>query len=311
LVNEHVAHCVKCSKELRELHRVISTLKHDKETMCPEPWELCLFAQSGQDPTGRLARHVAECHLCREDVEMCKIVSEDQTLPQDLWARGKGLLPGVGVDRGPAIETQGRLSALFDWLSSLLSVPYVAVAAAAVLIVLVIIHPREGGLPVLAVSPVTWGQEGGPVRLMAPESAEGGPTEYGEASQRVVATLIFLKDFNKPVKQSTIDAFYTAVQPGTEVAAQSLFLPPSALKNALAEGTVKTDSRANLLGSLRHNLHVSEVLSITIIPRDNVFDIDVEVIDTATGRTLEKKTETGVSESEISLKLQLASAIVR
>lgn len=325
-VLSHIQTCADCSTELKDLEEIGSVLKLNKEeAFCPEPWELCEFVQTGKDPTGRFSKHLARCDFCREEADACRILPERDVMPQELWERGKDLLARPVLSQKPR-EARHRLTGLSDWISSLLNVPVLAMAAAAAVLVIVVLYQGKPLVPspqttpgpavsakakrVIALSSVKWDRDDG-IELMSPVPAVPQPvTEPGQIKKRRIAMLIFFENLPYPFKQERIDRLYEAIRPTAAVNERFSVLTPDELKEAINKGQIKTGEKDEILKGLQDKLKVSDAIFITIAAKSDRFDVESELLDAKSGDRVKEKTKTGVRDSQLPLKVREASALI-
>jgi len=310
MVQRHLETCAECRRELDELRETIETLKATGDAgFCPEPWELYAFALTRSDPRNRVAAHVADCSLCSDEVKTCQALARDQDMPPETWARGRDALPRVSA-RQPGPSLGGALSAAKAWLAPIFSVRALSVAtAAAVVVVALMMYLKTPPGPEIALSSVTWSRSDEPFRLMAPGATDPASAPPDAGPHPPVATVIFLKNFTQRPDQGIIDSYYLAVRPSSKMLKHADFVPPAALKQAVEEKKIHLTGREGLIRSLSDNLKVSRALLVTITAKESGLDLDTELVDTETGRTLRKRTEPGLQQNQLPAKLKGVSEL--
>ena len=117
---------------------------------------------------------------------------------------------------------------------------------------------------------------------------------------------------HRPSKQTKIDALYRALAPSMELYERLWILPPNVVKEAVENGLVKTTNKRELLRGLRKEFDVSVVALATLIARPKAVDIQVQLIDADSGKTLATRRLSGVREDESGPKIrEEVSAILR
>ena len=138
-------------------------------------------------------------------------------------------------------------------------------------------------------SSVTWEQTEGRV----PKGAL-----LDETKPRAAILLIF-RGFKRPVPQEKIDELYEGLIPTRQTEDKFEFISPAEVKASLSKSTVPPNDRNALLGLLARDLDVSRALILTIKARDGKFEIEGELVDPASGRTIRKQIGKFSSEAEL------------
>ncbi len=310
-VQSHIETCADCSAKLDGVSRMIANLKTNQEAFCPAPWVLYDFICSGEDPTGEVVKHIEKCPSCREEAEACKPLPPNETVPAELWAKGKDLIPKKSMYRKP-VEPSEQLSGLLSRLTSMFNIPVMAVATATAVFLIVVFYPHGTTGPVMGLSSVSWDRTGDDNKLMSPvkRTFRIGPGDRASERPRV-ATIIFFDDPNPPFKQEQIDLFYRVLKPTSALSARFDFLTPKRVKDVISKGAIKTDSRNDIIKGLHEKLGVSRAIFLTIASKGDRFDVESELIETATGNTVRKKTRKGVSTALIPSRIHEASSLLR
>ncbi|MFH1118005.1 MAG: hypothetical protein V1792_29135 [Pseudomonadota bacterium] len=191
-------------------------------------------------------------------------------------------LPLAGVD---ALRSAFKklLSATRHWTASLMNVPVAALATVVTaVLVLVIVYPHGTPQPIIGLSSEQWKTPR--LRLMGP----GPPLKKGIPSKEIpksrVAMIIRFHGFEKPPEQAFVDSLYQALKPESTWEKEVDFVPPSKLKQAAAEGTIRSETTKELLEGLRTELDVTEVILFTIRKSGDFFEVTAEMKDLSTGR---------------------------
>jgi hypothetical protein len=87
-------------------------------------------------------------------------------------------------------------------------------------------------------------------------------------------------------------------------------LTPDELKEAINKGQIKTGEKDEILKGLQDKLKVSDAIFITIAAKSDRFDVESELLDAKSGDRVKEKTETGVRDSQLPLKVREASALI-
>jgi hypothetical protein len=163
---------------------------------------------------------------------------------------------------------------------------------------LVFLVPREVPRQVVVLSPVAWANVPKPKTL--------------PASRNRAAIIIALEDFPKPLQQTEIDALYRAVAPSMELYERLWILPPNVVKEAVENGLVRTANTGEILRGLRKEFDISVVALATLIARPKAVDIQVQLIEADSGKTLLTRRLSGVREDQSGPKIrEEVSAILR
>ena len=82
-VEDHLLTCSDCRSEIQELRNLMTTLRENKEMLCPEPWELFDYARGAEH---KLAlNHVSQCPNCQRQLEEFNEKSGDSLIPDSIW----------------------------------------------------------------------------------------------------------------------------------------------------------------------------------------------------------------------------------
>ncbi len=171
---------------------------------------------------------------------------------------------------------------------------------------------------VVALSSEDWGQAPGALKLMSPSSkkAESDRSPQVSANRGVVSVgarkeapksrvaKIILFDGSSRFNQQGINTLYRAIQPSKALENKCEFIPPKRIQKLSAEGKIKTGNTRELIDSLRTQLDVAKANLITILEKENKYDIKSELFDVGTGKVVQEKSEAGVSEEQLPLRLR-------
>ena len=263
-VEQHLASCPECSREVQDLNRMIVSLKKNKEVFCPEPWLLHQFFESGEDPEGTVADHVRSCPQCREDISEYKRCRESASMPgpiRQVFERN------CATKASPAVPYSGRsiFQTVRDYLASVFRAPLPVLGTVAALVLLVVlIYPREAVPPVVGLSSVTWEDAYAGKRALTPKGIHlMGPRTAAKPRPRVAAILIF-KGFDKTPSQNGIDSLYTALSPDRSTKQRLEFVSPALVKRSLEkEGAVRAEA-PYLADTVGKRLDLSAMMAFTL-----------------------------------------------
>ncbi|MCX5873804.1 MAG: zf-HC2 domain-containing protein [Deltaproteobacteria bacterium] len=238
-VEAHINTCHECALDLDSLGKLAGLLKTEKEIFCPEPWDLLEFIETGQDPQGRLAKHIERCPLCCAEVVDYRETAIQKTLPSEIKAELKKAFPKSAQSRSSnekkvLVRALDWLNSIFrfptlDWLNSIFRFPTIAIGTAVAAILAVILLYPHGTVPTfIGVSSENWKEivpqatpkslfSGVPARKEiakpAPRVGHGAskPMLF-EAPKPRLAPVIIFHGFEKPLPQSTIDSLYEGLK---------------------------------------------------------------------------------------------------
>ncbi len=288
-VEEHIKSCPDCSARSAELDRMIDNLSEYREVFCPDSWELYEFADTGNDPGARIARHIDRCAACREKIRdytgsACDTVGMPPLVLnafRERVARGEVAQESVSGSRQTAIS---------DFFTRLFRTPVFAFGAVAAAILLaVLIYPRMAQPPLVALSDVAWKPK---LVLMGGRGAsQTGPKPR-------VAAIILFEGFDSAWPQDRIDGLYEAMRPTHKMRKRFRFLSPLDVKKSVAgEGTRISVER--LMNTLRTKESADYLLLLTMKPLKDRIEVQARVLDCATGKTLGELKEPGVDSSKL------------
>lgn len=293
MIQEHINTCKECSHEIQMLERLMAKLKANKDVFCPEPHLLFDFAETGEDPEGKLARHVVRCPLCQENVAAYRAGCEVAVLPEKVQAAYKERFSQFS-SRQSDVPRRSLFADLTDWLAALFKVPaFVLATAAAAILVVVLIYPRGEIEPYIGLSSVTWKQtedDFAPKSLQVPEK-----------KPRVAVVLLF-KGFKEQLPQEKIDSLYKDLNPPEEAFERFDFLMPANVQAALKG---KTDARdeAQAQSQIVGQVDADTAMIIEVISKKSAFEIDGRAIDAKSGKTIDRQSREHVSEAQLASEL--------
>jgi len=287
-IEEHIADCAECYAQVNELRETIDGLRTHKGAFCPDLWGLHEFAFYGRDPAGAISDHVEDCPACKELVETWESEASKEHLPQELWRRVNNAL---SKNRRKEVRIEEQPTGFMERLRAMLDVPTWAIGAvAAVILLAVILHPRQLPPSVIALSSVTW------------ESAPK-PKVFQPSSKRV-GIIIILKDFRPEPDRAKIDALYDAVAPTMDVYERYYVAPPAKISEAVRKGLVDPSDRTQMLRELKDHLGLDKVVLITVVSKPEGIAFEADLTDTATGKSLSMKTGSRLAESNLGPELR-------
>lgn len=272
-VEEHLSTCDQCASRAEELRETTAALKQNKQAFCPEPWELHDFAQSGNDPHGVISLHVEHCPLCSEDLGAWKMAQSEEPMPAELWNRLRERLPRE-APKQVSPERPRWVQTIWESLARFWKAPAMAASAvAAVLLVAVVIFYPLRMAELRIAHSVNW---------------EGVPK--AKSLQKKAAFIILENDYKNPIFQKVIDSLYEGLAPTMELNELYGMVSPAEISEAIKSGTISARNKAALIKGLRDKLNVSSVIIITIFRSDAEHSVHIELVDTASGRTLNTRT---------------------
>jgi len=281
-VREHLDTCRHCAAEADELKSVTGKLRSEKTIFCPSPGALFDYAGTGNDPDSEISEHLKECQSCRDEIEGYRLAAKaPEVMNNDLWRHVRSRVPVTVDERGaPSGE-----SAPAGFWQRLFGRPYLApmaaAAAAAVILIVVMMEPADLIQPFPGVSSETW--EGAP----RPKTAE-------VPGRKRAAVLILFKDFAKAPPQKMTDALYKALEPTLEISERYQIISPAELKPIVRKMRFSADHAQASLAGLRRALGVSVAALVTVTASGDRYDVTAELVDTETGRSIERRQETSL-----------------
>ncbi|MFH1116162.1 MAG: zf-HC2 domain-containing protein [Pseudomonadota bacterium] len=303
-VEKHVQICDECRTELESMKQWENMLRTNKDSMCPEPWDLFEYVRSGQDPGGTLGAHVDQCALCRSDAMAFAAEPQQKGVPSDLWEK----IAGLSADRVEQARPAGRetyLGRLAASWSSFLRVAVPAVAAAAILFMVVFHHSADRSmLPVVGLSPVQWDMKAVGSGDMAPV-----PKAIVPKKERLAIVLLF-QGFDKTPPPARIDSLYLALKPTEGLLGRYTAVSPLEVKKSMEENRVKGPDREDLCRMLHDKLRVDRVVLLTIDKHGTSFTIEAALTDPADLKTIRRRDVKSVSEAQLAAELKDAALSV-
>jgi len=92
-VTNHLISCADCAKELDALRDIHDLLRAAGTALCRELWELYDFVNKGVDQADKVAEHLSQCLMCREDAELLKRHPHLEVMPGALCGRRSVEMP--------------------------------------------------------------------------------------------------------------------------------------------------------------------------------------------------------------------------
>lgn len=306
-VGAHIESCPDCSAEAQALDEMIQDLEKHKDVFCPKPWQLYELVDSGEEPTGRMAVHLDSCVKCQDAVKAYNgALSAEHPIPAPVMDAFRDYHRNKKSPAATVPETKSVLSQVLVSISSIFSIPTMALGAvAAAILVAVILYPRGETLPPLGLSSVTWEPK---LRLLGPSGDSGNGQSPatglpGTEKRPSIAFIISFKGFKDPLAQDRIDKLYEALKPTKEIKQKFDVLTPAKVKEVL--GSDKSpEEKKQLLGQLKSKISLSEAVFITIEFKDSRLRIDNELIDVQTGKILGTSSQKNMTESDLTAKLR-------
>lgn len=269
----------KTAEMVERFDAMVDSLDLHREAFCPEDWELYDYAFHGTDSTGEIREHVADCSQCKESVSALEASGKIRS------PVSRGLLKAAEKHYDRGIAEPGVSARFADYIARFFRLPVMAAATAAAVVLLVIgLFPREGSESMLALSGVTW-RTGRSLELMTPNKPK-------------LATVVIIKDKRDKWPQSRIDSLYTALKPTKDLRKLFGFIPPAHVKQSLRT-TAPVASAKEIIATLRKTLEVKRVLFLTITSADGTFNLGLQLIDGETCRVLKAKSLAGVPEQDL------------
>jgi hypothetical protein len=277
-VETHLSQCADCASRTEALKRTVSLLKGTRQVFCPEPWAIYEFVKSGK-PEGTLSEHLALCDACREEAAAYQSSAPSERMPAEMWAAVRQRFSQRTATELDTRTTIGLAQRLRQWRR----LPAMATAAAVVVVLVVLVlYPRDYAPPGVGLTSVTW--EG----VMQPKTL-----------QKKAAVLILFKDFKQPVPQTRIDSMYRALKPDMDLSERFHVVSPAAVSAAIKKGQIHPEGEKLLLDGLRSQLDASLAVLVELTERGEAFDVKVNMVDTASGKTLRTATHQAVSSGKL------------
>ena len=290
-LEKHLAECAECSASAQALKETIGDLRTNKDAFCPDPWELHEFAFYGSDSAGIISEHIQDCPACNELVQKWKSEASKERLPKELWGRLKEALP---KNHSEPIWKQAKPAGFMERLRAMFDVPTWAIGAATVVVLLaVMLYPREVPQSLVALSSVSW------ENVAKPKTFQAVPKR--------TAIIILLKDFHPAVDQPAIDALYEAVAPNMDIYERYYVAPPALIRDLVRKGLVDPSNRAKMLRQLKDHLDLTSIVEVTVVSRTEGITFDAELIDVSTGTILGKKKESKLTRNDLGPEIRRAA----
>ena len=198
---------------------------------------------------------------------------------------------------------ESKSESIWERIRNFFNIPMTALAtAAAVALLLIMIYPRGGIEPLIGLSGETW--EPPKPKLMAPKIVRSKPPA---AAKSKAAVVVVFEKFRKTPDQQFIDSAYQALEPPIVVGGKYEFVSPAKIKQAIANGEIKSANVADFKKGLESNLKVSKLLIVTIRPNEARYDVEAEQFDLVSGASTMKSSQIGVDASELNKALELIS----
>jgi anti-sigma factor RsiW len=297
-VEQHMKDCSKCAESVRTLEGVTRRLRDNAEdVICPEASHLYEFVRTGTDPVGKMARHLAHCTFCREEVSIYRdalAASLSQPVPQYIRETFEQNYPAP--KERTWLEQETLWSKLQERLRSFFRQPVLVLGTAFVVVLMMaVLYPREGTEPLVALSGVTWGETGRKWTTMNISPEQGKPR---------VAVAILLKGFKEQLPQERVDELYNSLEPSPELKKRFEFINPAQLQTLATTDQSRTVRSEGLPEHLSRKIGPIKVVMITVSPELGGFSIESRLVDSETGKILAQALDKQVSPPDLSSKLR-------
>lgn len=294
-VEKHLAKCPDCAGKVKGLREAIGAMRTHGEAFCPEPWELYEYVFHGEDPDGVVEKHVQTCRECESICHVWTSERGKETLPPNLWVKLKDRF------HEPAQTTPGsqaQVRVLKPRFLRRFMFPSLALgAAAAAILVVFLMLPREIPQSAIATSSVSW--QGTPKPKALPRS------------RHRTALIISLRGFPTRWPEQRIDTLYRAIRPGMDVYESFDLISPQRVTEAVHESGQPLRNTRDVVTLLGHELNVSRVAVVSIRSADGGLTVQGNLVDATSGTSLERVPETRVSTGDVeSAVAQVASDLL-
>jgi hypothetical protein len=291
-VGSHVEECPECSKEMKILDKMITIVRENEEALCPEPEDLFLLANFGEDPGGGITAHLKTCFKCQRFAELCKILPRDEIMPRQLLEK----LTLEGGKGGPKSSLGALLWQIYDFLT-LKPVMAAAVTVAALLVIA--LWPGAYPKPRIALSSVTW--EKPSISLMTPfAKPEAVPAPTAKES---LAVVIVLENFKDPMPQEEVNSLYQALRPTAAMRKNFDLMPPNDLKKFVETKKIATEEVEQILTKLLQEAAVAKAIIVRIVADGKQYSIRSKFVDIETGSIAEEAVANGLTAVDLEKKL--------
>ena len=291
-VSRHVEECPECSNEMKILQELITTVRENEEALCPEPEELFLLANFGEDPGGGITAHVKTCFKCQRFAEQCKILPRGEIMPRKLM----GKLTLEGEREAFKSHPGAMLRQIYDFLTFK---PLMAAAVALAALIVIALWPAAHLKPRIALSSVKWDTPS--ISLMTPFTK---PQEVpAPTTKERLAVVIVLENFKDPLSQEGVDSMYKALRPTAAIRKNFDPVAPNELKKLIETKKIATEEVAQILTRLREDSGVAKALVVRIVAEGKQYSIRSEFLDTETGSVAKEAVANGLTPGDLEKKL--------
>ncbi len=294
---EHlIERSAEASCELQEFEALTALIRSNKAVFCPDPMDLSDFTETGDDPSGFISEHLGTCGTCRHEVDMLRASGTHKIMPLGLFERVTAELPRHLSQ--PLVTRPGnRLLQISERLSSLFESHWVTAGAVALVLVLVMVmYPRDTPPPTIGKSTVSWNHLG---------NGLSGAILGGAAVRKpYLAIILFFEGFKKPLSQKAIDGLYQALKPSQQDRDRYEVVPPAELTGIITEKRLPATDVPKILEALKARLDRGEVVLVTVRALGERFSVHSKLIDVETGGVLDEKTTDAASYSELKSKVR-------
>ena len=178
-------------------------------------------------------------------------------------------------------------------------------AVAAVVLVVVFLHPFATSGPVLGLSTVTWAPDHA-LDLMG----ERGPGPKSIAPKKRLAIMLYFEDVKPKPGAQEIDALYRLLDPGRVVRRRYEVVSPSQVKEAVEREGMTQGGKQEILHLLHTKLGVQSALIMALSQRRDRFTIRASLTDTETGKVTNERKIPDVKRANLSQEVEAAAESV-
>jgi len=135
--------------------------------------------------------------------------------------------------------------------------------------------------------------------------------DAGGASDQLprMAKVILLDNFSDPPPKLKLRFLYHCIEPAQRQRDRFEFVTPGQLEEAKEKGVLSTDSIDGFLEGLKDHFKVSKAVLISLRSEGENFDISARLLDLASGKVMQERNATGVTENQLPLQLRMVSSM--